>query len=183
MNHLKVGVVGLGRIGKVHLENLVYRVPLAKVVAVSSPSKTGVAFAKNLGIKEIHKNSLKVIQHRNIEAVILCGPTDTHFPHIKAAAKAGKHIFCEKPLDLTESKIEKIEKLVNKHQIKLMVGFNQRFDPDFAAIQTQVKKGKIGEPHILKITSRDPAPPPISYIKVSGGLFMDMTIHDFDMAR
>lgn len=182
-DQLKVGVIGLGRIGKVHLENLVYRIPEAMVVAASTPSDTGYDFAKNLGIKEIYQDSLKVIQHADIEAVILCGPTNTHLPHIKAAAKAGKHIFCEKPLELTVKKIERIHKMVNKAKVKLQVGFNRRFDPNFAAVQQQVSAGKIGDPHILKITSRDPAPPPIKFIKVSGGLFMDMTIHDFDMAR
>ena len=183
MNPLKVGVVGLGRIGQVHIENLVYRIPAANVVTASTPSKTGYDFAKNLGVMEIHQDSLKVIQHKEVEAVILCGPTNTHLPHIKAAAKAGKHIFCEKPLELTVKKIEQIHKMVTKANVKLQVGFNRRFDPNFAAVQQQVKTGKIGDPHILKITSRDPAPPPIKFIKVSGGLFMDMTIHDFDMAR
>lgn len=183
MNPLKVGVVGLGRIGQVHIENLVYRIPTAKVIMASTPSKTGYDFAKNLGVLEIYQDSLKVIQHPAIEAVILCGPTNTHLPHIKAAAKSGKHVFCEKPLELTVKKIEQIHKMVTKAKVKLQVGFNRRFDPDFAAVQQQVKAGKIGDPHILKITSRDPAPPPIKFIKVSGGLFMDMTIHDFDMAR
>jgi len=180
---LKVAVIGLGRIGQVHLENIVYRVPAATVVAASTPSETGYQFAKDLGIKKIYKNSLKAIQHREVEAVILCGPTDTHLPHIKAAAKAGKHIFCEKPLELTIKKIEQIKKMVTDAKVKLQVGFNRRFDPNFAAVQTQVAKGKIGDPHILKITSRDPAPPPIKFLKSSGGMFMDMTIHDFDMAR
>ena len=183
MNPLKVGVVGLGRIGQVHIENLVYRIPAANVITASTPSNTGYDFAKNLGISEIHKDSLKVIQHPEVEAVILCGPTNTHLPHIKAAAKAGKHIFCEKPLELTVKRIEQIHKMVTKANVKLQVGFNRRFDPNFAAVQQQVSTGKIGDPHILKITSRDPAPPPIKFIKVSGGLFMDMTIHDFDMAR
>ncbi|MFK7978516.1 MAG: inositol 2-dehydrogenase [Saprospiraceae bacterium] len=183
MNPLKIGVVGLGRIGKVHLENLVYRIPEAVVIAASTPSDTGYEFAKNLGVTAIHQDALNVIKHKNIDAVILCGPTNTHLPHIKAAAKAGKHIFCEKPLALTVKKIERIHKMVSKAKVKLQVGFNRRFDPNFAAVQQQVSTGKIGDPHILKITSRDPAPPPIKFLKVSGGLFMDMTIHDFDMAR
>jgi len=175
--------VGLGRIGQVHIENLVYRIPAAKVIAASTPSRTGYEFTKNLGIEEIHQDSLKVINHKNIEAVILCGPTNTHLPHIKAACQAKQHIFCEKPLELTIKKIERIRKMVDKAGVKLQVGFNRRFDPNFAAVQQQVSAGKIGESHILKITSRDPAPPPIKFLKVSGGLFMDMTIHDFDMAR
>ena len=183
MNPLKIGVVGLGRIGQVHLENLVYRIPNAQVIAAATPSNTGYELAKSLGVPLIYKDSLKVIQQQDIEAVILCGPTDTHLPHIKAAAKAGKHIFCEKPLELTVSKIAKIKRLVDKYQVQLMVGFNRRYDPNFAKVQAQVAAGKIGEPHILKITSRDPAPPPIKFLKASGGLFMDMTIHDFDMAR
>ena len=183
MTQLKVGVVGLGRIGQVHLENLVYRVPMAKVVAASTPSDTGYAFAQNLGVTALYKDSLKVINHPEVEAIILCSPTDTHLPFIKAATKAGKHIFCEKPLELTVKKIEQIRKMVAQSGVKLQVGFNRRFDPNFAAVQQQVSKGKIGDLHILKITSRDPGPPPIKFIKVSGGLFMDMTIHDFDMSR
>ena len=118
-----------------------------------------------------------------IKAIIICSPTNTHLEYIEAAAKAGKHIFCEKPLEMTVAKIEQIKAIVETHHVKLQVGFNRRFDANFMRVQNMVKAGKIGQPHILKITSRDPGPPPIEYIKISGGLFMDMTIHDFDMAR
>lgn len=183
MSKLKVGVIGLGRIGKVHLENLVQRVSQAEVIAVSNPSTASHDFAKHLGIKEIYSDAKEVLQHQEVEAVILCSPTNAHAHQIKMAAKAGKHIFCEKPVELNLASIEELITIANQHQVKLQVGFNRRFDANFSKVQQQVQQGKIGAPHILKITSRDPGPPPIEYIKISGGLFMDMTIHDFDMAR
>ena len=124
-----------------------------------------------------------MINHPDVEAVIICSPTDTHAQYIVEAAQAGKHIFCEKPVDLSLPVIQRALDAVAKAGVKLMVGFNRRFDPNFAKIRQLVVDGKIGDPHILKITSRDPAPPPAEYSAVSGGMFMDMTIHDFDMAR
>ena len=183
MQVLKVGLIGLGRIGRVHLENLTFRAPLAKVVAVADPFEITHEYARQLGVKEIHLEPIKVIQHKEVEAVIICSPTNTHLDLIEAAAKAGKHIFCEKPLEMTIPKIEKIIQLSERYKVKLQVGFNRRFDVNFNKVKQQVVNGKIGQPHILKITSRDPNPPPIEYLKVSGGMFMDMTIHDFDMAR
>jgi len=184
MKKLNIGVIGLGRIGKVHLESLVYRLPRqAKVVAVSDIHKKNYQFARDLGVEELYTDYKKIIQHKEIEAVLICSPTATHFQYIKEAALAGKAIFCEKPLELSLEKLKEINQLVQKQNIQLQVGFNRRFDANFEKISQLVKKGKIGDPHILKITSRDPGPPPIDYIKGSGGLFMDMTIHDFDMAR
>lgn len=183
MNQLNVGVISLGRIGKCHLDNLVQRIPKANLCAVSDHSGKNVAFAQGLGIPAIYQNPNDVIQHPDIEAVVICSPSQFHYKHIQAAAKAGKHIFAEKPLDLTIAKIEQIAEMVEQYQIKLQVGFNRRFDANFSAVQKMVQAGKVGEPHILKITSRDPAPPPIEYLNSSGGMFLDMSIHDFDMAR
>ena len=183
MRFINTGVVGLGRIGQVHLENLIYRVPAAKVIAASTPRKTGYDFARQLGVDQIYHDSMEVIHHPEIDAIILCSPTDTHLEFVEACARAGKHIFCEKPLEVSIDKIERIRSIIEETGVKLHVGFNRRFDPSFARVQAQVAEGKIGDPHILCITSRDPGPPPIAFIKVSGGLFMDMTIHDFDMSR
>lgn len=183
MKQLKVGLLGLGRIGKVHLENLVYRLPVAKVVAVSDPDASTHMFARQRGIEAIFENGDKVIGHSEVEAIIICSPTHTHLSYIEKAANAGKSIFCEKPLEMTLAKIEYINTIVAKHKVKLQVGFNRRFDTNFMQVQNMVKSGKIGQPHLLKITSRDPSPPTLDYVKVSGGMFMDMTIHDFDMAR
>lgn len=183
MKKINIGVIGLGRIGKVHTENLVYRVPEAEVIAVTDLDKETIHFAMQLGIQNFEDNPNKIFENEAIEAVVICSPTPTHLTLIEKAAQHGKHIFCEKPLEMTLDKIEQIIKITNEHNVKLQVGFNRRFDANFKSVQAQVENGKIGEPHLLKITSRDPAPPSIDYIKTSGGLFMDMTIHDFDMAR
>jgi myo-inositol 2-dehydrogenase / D-chiro-inositol 1-dehydrogenase len=184
MKKLKIGVIGAGRIGKVHTATLVQSVPQAEVIAIAD---TNVDQARKVagihGIQSVFSNYREVILHPEVEAVVICSPTDTHAAYIVEAAGAGKHIFCEKPVDLTIDVIRTALDAVNKAGVKLMVGFNRRFDPNFSKIRQMVTSGKIGDPHILKITSRDPAPPPAEYSAVSGGMFMDMTIHDFDMAR
>jgi myo-inositol 2-dehydrogenase / D-chiro-inositol 1-dehydrogenase len=184
MKKLKLGVIGAGRIGKVHTATLVQSVPQAEVIAIAD---TNMDQARELagmhGIQSVFGNYREIIRHPDVEAVVICSPTDTHAAYIVEAAAAGKHIFCEKPVDLTLDVIRKALDAVNKAGVKLMVGFNRRFDPNFSKIRQLVAAGKIGDPHILKITSRDPAPPPAEYSAVSGGMFMDMTIHDFDMAR
>lgn len=182
MEQLKVGIIGLGRIGKIHAKNLVALADV-EVVMASDPDPTARTFAQSLGIGQVSADFDPIFSHPDIKAVIICSPTDTHFECIQKAAAAGQHIFCEKPLDMTVEAIEKIVEIVTKAQVKLQVGFNRRFDVHFARIRTLVEMGAVGDTHILKITSRDPGPPPISYIERSGGLFLDMTIHDFDMAR
>jgi len=183
MEKIKLGLVGLGRIGKVHAENLVYRVQDADLLAVADPMETTRDFANNLGIKNFHTDPENIFSNKEIDAVVICSPTPTHLSIIENAAERGKHIFCEKPLEMTVQKIQQIIDITKQNKVKLQVGFNRRFDANYRRVWTQVTSGKIGEPHILKITSRDPAPPSIDYIKSSGGMFMDMTIHDFDMAR
>jgi myo-inositol 2-dehydrogenase/D-chiro-inositol 1-dehydrogenase len=184
MKKLKLGVIGAGRIGKVHTATLVQNVPNAVVVALADTNlDSAKELAKSFGITSVFSNYMDVINHPEVEAVVICSPTDTHARYIIDAAKAGKHIFCEKPVDLSLEVIKGAIKAVSAAGVKLMVGFNRRFDPNFAKIKQLVVDGKIGDPHILKITSRDPAPPPAEYSAVSGGMFMDMTIHDFDMAR
>lgn len=184
MKRIKVGLIGAGRIGKLHIENLSVRIPAAEIVAVADPFIEGAkAVAARFGIKTVTSDYKEILCKPEIEAVFICSPTDTHAQCIMEAAAAGKHVFCEKPLDLSIDKIRMVLDTVEKAGIKLMVGFNRRFDPNYAKVQQMVKAGKIGIPHILKITSRDPEPPPPEYVKVSGGIFLDMTIHDFDMAR
>lgn len=182
MNQARIGIIGLGRIGKVHAENLVYRIPEAELVMAVDPNPKEVEFTNRLGV-QFSTDLDAVFKDDSIEAVIICSPTSTHFPFIEKAAEAGKHIFCEKPLEMSISKIEEIVKITSARNVKLQVGFNRRFDANFSKVQTQVVAGSVGVPHILKITSRDPSPAPIEYLKSSGGLFMDMSIHDFDMAR
>jgi myo-inositol 2-dehydrogenase/D-chiro-inositol 1-dehydrogenase len=183
MKKLKIGVIGTGRIGKVHIATLVQSVPQAEVTAIADINLLSAKeVARSFGISSVSP-STDIINNPDIEAVIICSSTDTHARYIVEAAKAGKHIFCEKPVDLSLEIIKGALNAASEAGVKLMVGFNRRFDPNFLKIRQLVMEGKIGDPHILKITSRDPAPPPAEYSAVSGGMFMDMTIHDFDMAR
>lgn len=177
MKKVTVGIIGLGRIGKIHFENLKRNIPDATVVAVSDPL---VKFEDN-GIASCTPEEL--IAMKGMDAVIICSPTDTHATYIEQTAKAGKHIFCEKPHDLSLVRVIETLAVVEKSNVKLMLGFNRRFDANFLKIKNLVKAGRVGDPHVLKITSRDPAPPPLAYLKSSGGMFLDMSIHDFDMAR
>jgi myo-inositol 2-dehydrogenase/D-chiro-inositol 1-dehydrogenase len=181
---LRFGVLGVGRIGKIHAENLVNRIEGTEVAALSDvlPDQLA-AVAARLGVPRTYPDYRQVLQLPDVDAVAICTPTDTHCQLILDAAAAGKHIFCEKPVDLSIEKIERVNEAVQKCGVQLMVGFNRRFDPNFLKVRELVKSGKIGVPHVLRITSRDPAPPPEHYIRASGGLFLDMTIHDFDMAR
>jgi len=184
MKQLRFGLIGVGRIGKIHINNLVHHISGSEVIAVTDIfTKELKNVAEKHNIKIVADSYKDILAMPDIDAIVICSPTDTHHQIITDAAHAGKHIFCEKPIDLDIKKIDKIIDVVNKTEVKLMVGFNRRFDPNFFKVHQLVNEGKVGEPQILKITSRDPAPPPEEYIRVSGGLFLDMTIHDFDMAR
>jgi myo-inositol 2-dehydrogenase/D-chiro-inositol 1-dehydrogenase len=181
---LNVGVIGAGRIGRVHAENLMYRIPEANLLAVSDVFvQAAEKVAAELRVPAAYKDHRRILQDGAIEAVMICSSTDTHAQLIEEAAVAGKHIFCEKPIALDLGAIDQALLAVKRAGVKLQIGFNRRFDPNFSRVHEAVAAGDIGTPHILRITSRDPAPPPIDYVKVSGGIFLDMTIHDFDMAR
>ncbi|MFX1571886.1 MAG: inositol 2-dehydrogenase [Promethearchaeota archaeon] len=180
-----VGVIGAGRIGKIHIENLlrqIYNVNL-KIVADIKLSNEIKQWAGEIGVQQLTSDADKIFNDPEIEVVLICSSTDTHVKFIKKAAEAGKHVFCEKPIDTDIRRIKQTLSIVDEAGIKLMVGFNRRFDRNFIRCHESVVSGQIGEPYIVKITSRDPVPPPIEYIETSGGLFMDMTIHDWDMAR
>ena len=183
MEKLKVAVAGLGRIGKIHLKNLCRNFPEIEVLAVMDVFDESEAIAREFNIPVFVKDFDELLAVNGVDAVVICSPTDTHADYVVKAAKAGKNIFCEKPLDLSLSRVQEVLKIVDESGVKLMMGFNRRFDPEFKRIRQLVEDGSVGDVHIVKITSRDPGPPPVSYIKVSGGLFLDMTIHDFDMAR
>ena len=184
LNKVNFGVIGVGRIGKIHIENLKNRISKSDVVAISDINKEELdKVAEEFHIPNVTVDYKDILNRKDVDAIIICSPTDTHTQIIKEAANAGKHIFCEKPIDLTLEKIKSTIESVEKNNVKFFVGFNRRFDPNFKKVHELTKSGKIGQPHILKITSRDPAPPPLEYIKVSGGILLDMTIHDFDMAR
>lgn len=183
---IKVGIIGAGRIGKVHCESIMRYVKDATVKIVADPFLTEetVEWARNLGINEFTKDYRDVLGDKEIDAVLICSSTDTHSKISVEAIESGKHVFCEKPVDHDVKKILEVMKTLERHpEIKYQVGFNRRFDHNFKAARDAVKSGKIGELNVLKICSRDPAAPPVSYIKVSGGIFLDMTIHDFDMVR
>lgn len=184
MKPIKVGIIGAGRIGRLHAANLVQRVPEAEVVAIADVVvEAAKSCARELGIPQAYGDPSSIFEDPKVEAVLICSSTDTHAEFIERAAAAKKHIFCEKPIALDLAAIDQALSAVARAGVVLQIGFNRRFDPSFAEAKRLVAEGKIGRPHLLKITSRDPAPPPLEYIKVSGGIFLDMTIHDFDMAR
>ena len=183
-NNLRFGVIGAGRIGKIHAENLATRIPGVEVAAIADVDlKAAQDLAVRLHVPVAVDDYHVLFSDPSIDAVAICSSTDTHARLVIEAAQAGKHIFCEKPIDYELTKIDAALEAVEKAGVKLQIGFNRRFDPNFRKVRAMVAEGRIGEPHIIRITSRDPAPPPVSYVKVSGGLFLDMTIHDFDMAR
>ena len=182
---LKIGIIGAGRIGKVHLESISYHVKNATVTAMADPfmNEETDKLIRSYGVSKVTKDYKDILNDKDIDAVLVCSSTDTHAAISIEAINAGKHVFCEKPVDHSIEKIQAVADALKEHpDIKFQVGFNRRFDHNFAAIRKAYDDGKIGEAHILKITSRDPEPPNPAYIKVSGGIFLDMTIHDFDMA-
>lgn len=185
MKKINVGIIGVGRIGKVHTESITGNIPEAvvKIVADKFMNDETKAWAASKGIKNTTTDYREILDDPEIDVVLICSSTDTHAQFIQEAAKAGKHIFCEKPVDSDINRIIKTMKIVEESGVKFQIGFNRRFDHNFKAIKQAVNDGKIGDTHMIKITSRDPEPPNPAYIHLSGGMFMDMTIHDFDMAR
>ncbi len=184
MERVNTGIIGTGRIGRLHAEHLVNRIPQARVLAVSDVLvHAAEQCAAELGVPKAYKDYRDILSNSNIQAVFICSSTDTHAKIIREAAQAGKHIFCEKPIALDLAVIDEALAVVADAGVKLQIGFNRRFDANFRRVRERVCNGEIGEPHILRITSRDPEPPPIEYVAVSGGIFLDMMIHDFDMAR
>ncbi len=182
---IKLGIIGAGRIGQVHAKSILTGVPNAKIAAIADPymSEETAAWAKSVGIENVYLDYRKIIEDPTIGAVLICSSTDTHSPISLEAIAAGKHVFCEKPIDHDLVKIKGVIEALKGTNLKYQVGFNRRFDHNFRALKQTVQDGKIGDVHIVRITSRDPAPPPIPYVKVSGGLYLDMMIHDFDMVR
>jgi myo-inositol 2-dehydrogenase / D-chiro-inositol 1-dehydrogenase len=178
---VKFGLLGAGRIGKVHAKAVAANAD-AKLVAVADAfpdAAKAIAAAYGCDMRTIDE----IEASADIDAVIICTPTDTHADLIERFARAGKAIFCEKPVDLDASRVAECLKVVEDTKGKLMVGFNRRFDPHFMAVHQAIADGKIGTVEMVTITSRDPGAPPAEYVMRSGGIFRDMTIHDFDMAR
>ena len=180
---INIGLIGAGRIGRLHAENLSRHIDGARLSAIADVClETAEEIAQKFEVPMAVPDYRVLLENPAIDAVAICSATDTHSAIIEAAAEAGKDIFCEKPIDFSLQKIDLALAAVKKAGVKLQIGFNRRFDPNFQKVRQLVAAGKIGTPHLLRITSRDPAPPPLEYIKVSGGIFLDMTIHDFYMA-
>jgi myo-inositol 2-dehydrogenase/D-chiro-inositol 1-dehydrogenase len=182
MNQTHVGVIGAGRIGRMHTENLVRHIPEAVVRAVASPHLDH-GWAKELGIPVRSVDNGVIFGDREIDAVVITAPSGYHSELICQAAQAGKHIFCEKPVGFDERPIEDAISAAKSAGVQLQVGFNRRFDPDVRALANAVRAGEIGELHGLRVINRDPSSPPIEFVKRSGGLFFDFAIHDFDTVR
>ena len=178
---LRFGLLGAGRIGKVHAKAIsaASGATLVAVADAMAPAAKAIADQYGCEVRSIDA----ILAAKDIDAVVICTPTDTHADLIEAFAKAGKAVFCEKPIDLSLDRVKACLKVVRETKAVLMVGFNRRFDPHFRAVRAEIDKGTIGAVEMVTITSRDPGPPPMDYIARSGGIFRDMTIHDFDMAR
>jgi len=178
---MRIGLLGAGRIGRIHGGNIAAhpRATLGAVADTDMAAAHAIGKATNAAVMSVDA----MINAPEIDAVFICTPTDTHADLIERAARAGKAVFCEKPIDLDAVRVRSCLDVVRKSGVKLMVGFNRRFDPSFAAIRRRIATGEIGAVELVTILSRDPAPPPASYIARSGGLFRDMMIHDLDMAR
>jgi myo-inositol 2-dehydrogenase / D-chiro-inositol 1-dehydrogenase len=179
---LRIGVIGVGRIGRMHAGLIAHQVPGAALGAVFDAHE-GLArdVAAELGVPAAA--AVKEIFDSELDAVAICSSSDTHVELIVAAAQAGKAVFCEKPVSLELAELDRALGAVITAGIPFQIGFNRRFDPAHESVRDAVASGAVGEPHLVRISSRDPAPPPLEYVKSSGGLFLDMMIHDFDMAR
>lgn len=181
---LKLGIIGAGRIGKVHTLSIKNSIPQVEIKAISDIYfQVAKEWAEENEIPYAYEDYREILDDPEIDAVLICSSTDTHAQISIEAAQAGKHIFCEKPVDLNVEKVKAVLDAVKKNNVKFQVGFNRRFDRNFKRIKELIDANEIGELHIVKITSRDPEPPNLDYVKVSGGIFLDMSIHDFDMAR
>ena len=178
---MKIGLLGAGRIGRIHGGNIAAhpRASLAAVADADAAAAQRLAMTSDATIGTVDS----IVGSKDIDAVVICTPTDTHADLIERAARAGKAVFCEKPVDLNAARIRACLDVVRGAKAKLMVGFNRRFDPSFASVRARIATGEIGTVELVTILSRDPSPPPPSYVARSGGLFRDMMIHDFDMAR
>jgi myo-inositol 2-dehydrogenase/D-chiro-inositol 1-dehydrogenase len=179
MKQVNIALLGLGRIGKIHFNDIQQHFPNATISAVGDPFFDDEAFMKQYSHVYFSKDPLEVISREDVDAVLICTPTSSHAHLIEKSVAAGKHIFCEKPMDLSLERTMVLSEMAAAAGIKFMLGFNRRFDPDFREAYNSVRAGKVGDVQIVKITSRDPGLPSIDYLKNSGGLFMDMAIHDF----
>ena len=177
---INLAIIGAGRIGHVHAEAINKNINANLIYIYDMNNSVANKFASKFNCKIADINSIK--NDKNIDAVVICSPTNTHIDLIKNFSRAKKAIFCEKPIDLNIKKVRRCLTIIEKNNINFMIGFNRRFDPHFLTLKKSIEEGKIGDIEILILTSRDPGLPPVQYLENSGGLFKDMTIHDFDMA-
>ncbi len=181
---LNVGLIGAGRIGRLHATHLAHHIKRARLVGVADVVEEAARqCAAEHDVPRATTDYRALLEDPDIQAFVICSSTDTHANIIEQAAQSGKHVFCEKPIDLTLGRIDTALAAVARAGTKLQVGFNRRFDASYRRARLAVERAEIGRPWRLHLVSRDPSPPPLAYIKVSGGLFLDMAIHDFDMAR
>ena len=182
---LQVGIIGVGRIGQVHIRGILSGVPQAKIRGIAAPHLTPAirALAQSAGAELVAEDYRALLRDPRIDAVLICSPTDTHAAISVEALRAGKHVFCEKPVDLSLVKIQTVIDVARKSGLKYQVGFNRRFDHNFRALRKTIAEGKIGSVQVIKICSRDAEPPSAKFVRSSGGLFLDMTVHDLDMVR
>lgn len=182
---ISLGIIGAGRIGKVHAQSIMNHITSARLKTIADPfmNEETEASLRALGVSDCTKDYKKILNDPQIDAVLICSSTNTHADISLEAIAAGKHVFCEKPVSQDIAKIREVMEKLKGTKLKYQVGFNRRFDHNFEAVRAAVANGDVGDVHIVRITSRDPAPPPPEYAAVSGGMFLDMTIHDFDMVR
>jgi myo-inositol 2-dehydrogenase / D-chiro-inositol 1-dehydrogenase len=178
---IRFGVLGAGRIGKVHAGTIARSDRASVAYVADAISEAAKSLAEEVNAKVAGVDD--IIASKDVDAILICTPTDTHAELIEKSARSGKAILCEKPVSLSVERIEQCLPVVEKAGVPLMIGFNRRYDPNFAALEKRLRLNEIGDIELVTIISRDPAPPPVSYIERSGGLFRDMMIHDFDMAR
>jgi len=183
MADLGIGVIGVGRIGAMHARLLSGQVPGARVAALNDAlAKVAHTLGEELGVP-VADSAEALLAAPGVDAVAICSSTETHAPLIQASAEAGKAIFCEKPVSHDLADVDRALDAVARTGVPFQIGFNRRFDPAHRSVRDAVESGRVGELHLVRITSRDPYPPPPTYVRSSGGIFLDMTIHDFDMAR
>src|SRR5438270_3755128 len=181
---LRLGLIGAGRICSWNAEHLTSRIPAADLIMVADAFEEAARqCAERYAIPFATQDYRDVLTRPDIQAVVICSSTDTHAKIIEEAAWAGKHIFCEKPIALDLPSIDRALDSVERSGVKLQIGFNRRFDANYRRVRQAIEQGEVGKPQLLHLISYDPDPPPVEYITVSGGIFLDMTIHDFDMAR
>lgn len=181
---LHIGVIGCGRIGQLHAANITHKIPNAMLVCVSDVFESAaIKLANRLQVPMACKDAIDLVNNPAVQAVIVCSPTDTHAEIIRTAAAAGKHIFCEKPVDKSLEVIDELSRVIDDSGSRFFLGFQRRFDIHFQRVRKVREDGQLGRGLKLHLLSRDPSPPPIGYLKQSGGIFLDQASHDFDMAR